>query len=235
MTQIIKERELYARLDQVIRSGWYDIPTNGGYGGTGAPGKVLEHLLGLDGGNSDTPDGGKWEIKFHGGTSPLTLFHKEGQPKGYIDAMVKLYGWEDQQGRISFRHTIWGQSSRGFKVEKEDDRIILRNILKPSNNLPYWKDSTLINALAGKLRRLILVNGTKQNGRVKYETATLFSEPKSAQFPNAVAQGIIAIDFDARSKEPDPDNNGWSIRNHGTKFRIHPKQLKHIYEHSKTF
>lgn len=235
MTQIVQQNELYSRLDRIIATGWHDIPTNGGYGGTGGPGKVLEHLLGLDGGNSDTPDGGKWEIKFHGGTSPLTLFHKEGQPRGYIEAMVKHYGWEDRQGRISFRHTLWGRSSMGFEVERERDQIVLRNRVNPMNFLPYWSIDTLRNAFIGKMRHLILVSGTKRGQKVRYNSAVLFSEPKSDDFLDGLVEGVVAIDFDARSKESNPDKNGWVIRNHGTKFRIHPKQLKKIYKHSRTF
>lgn len=235
MTQIIKEKELYGRLDVVISQGWHDIPATGGYGGSGGPGKLLEHLLGLDGGNSDTPDGGKWEIKFHGGSSPLTLFHKEGQPKCYIDAMVKHYGWPDKMDRISFRHTLWGQSSMGFKVECERDQVILTNKTNPMNMLPYWSKDTLRNAFIGKLRRLILVKGKKKGQQVTYESAVLFSEPKSEDFIKGLEQGVVAIDFDARSKKPNPDVDGWSIRNHGTKFRIKVIDLPKIYDHFKIF
>ena len=69
------DADLYARLRGVLRRGWIPMPDYSGYRGTGAPGKILEELLGIDGGNFDTPDAGRWEIKFHSRNALLTLFH----------------------------------------------------------------------------------------------------------------------------------------------------------------
>lgn len=72
---VMPDADLYARRRGVLKRGWIDIPDSPGTGGTGAAGKLLEELLGINGGNSDTPDAGKWEIKFHSGNALLTLFH----------------------------------------------------------------------------------------------------------------------------------------------------------------
>lgn len=235
MSVIVQDKILHERLQEIIDAGWLPIPDYHGYRGTGAPGQILEDLLEIDGGNHDLPDTGKWEVKFHGGKSPLTLFHKEGEPKGYIDEMVKHYGWRDDKDRLSFRYTIWGKSNMGFFAEKSGDRLHLRNEKNPQDNLPFWLIDTLINAFVQKLRRFILVHGQKKDGKVKYDSASIFWEPQSAIFIDAIVDGIVAIDFDARTKNSYPEKNGWTIRNHGTKFRIYPNQLKQIYRNSRSF
>ena len=65
--------ELVTRLKAVIARGWVRIPDRYGYGGTGGAGRMLEELLGVDGGNLDIPDAGKREIKFHTKTALLTI------------------------------------------------------------------------------------------------------------------------------------------------------------------
>ena len=115
----ITDDELFARLKAVIARGWVRIPDKYGYGGTGGAGRMLEELLGVDGGNLDIPDAGKWEIKFHTKTALLTLFHLEAQPKGHMHHLVRLYGRRDNKGRLSFRHTIRGRSPMGFYVDNE--------------------------------------------------------------------------------------------------------------------
>lgn len=101
---MITDNEFFARLRGVLQRGWIPIPNYPGYGGTGGPGLMLEELLGFPVNNRDTPDSGKWEIKFHSGKAPLTLFHKTPEPKGNMHAVVRSYGWPDAQGRTSFRN-----------------------------------------------------------------------------------------------------------------------------------
>ncbi|MDE0265703.1 MAG: MvaI/BcnI family restriction endonuclease [Thaumarchaeota archaeon] len=71
---------MFERVRRVLASGWHDL-SDYDYGGTGAPGKILEKLLGVDSENFDIPDAGKWEVKFHSGSALLTLFHR-GTAKG---------------------------------------------------------------------------------------------------------------------------------------------------------
>lgn len=235
MIELVQDNQLYARLEEVLDAGWFDIPKGYGYGGTGGPGKVLEHLLGLDGGNSDTPDGGKWEIKFHGGRSPITLFHKDGQPKGHMEQMVANYGKREEGKPISFRHTIWGKSKKGFVVVDTGETISMTNLRNPIAELPFWEKDILLNAFAGKLRRLIVVHGKKSKGQVKYQRATLYWEPRTTAFTQAIVDGTVAIDFDARTKSHDRAIDGGKVRNHGTKFRIKERDLSKVYNHHKEF
>ncbi len=227
--KIMSDQKLFSRLRRLLGAGWMGIPDEPGYGGSGAPGKILEKELGLDGGNQDTPDGGKWELKYHSNASPITLFHLEAEPKGHLRHMVREFGWEDKEGRTSFRHTIWGRSDRGFYVENESERITVRNNSVSDMVWPFWTHQRLINAFVAKLRRVIAVKGEKSRGRVRYLSACLYTEPDAALFIGAISQGLIAIDFDVRT------NNGSGLRNHGTKFRIKADHLEKLYSHVEEF
>ena len=226
---VLPDDTLQTRLRAVLEAGWVDIPDEPGFGGTGAPGRLLERLLGVNGGNFDTPDAGRWEIKYHSGSALLTLFHLEGQPRGHLRGMVGQFGWPDKNGRTSFRHTIRGKSDLGFYVVNEPDRILVRHDDLSEDESPYWTHDRLISAFAAKLRRLLLVQGAKRKGRVRYEAATFYSEPMVTGFANAVGQGIVAVDFDARTTD------GAGLRNHGTKFRIDIGNLSHLYRESESF
>mgnify|MGYP001088508959 CR=1 FL=1 len=235
MTVVIEQNVLYERLRQILDMGWIEIPQVQGYGGTGAPGKILEELLEIDGGNHDLPDAGKWEVKFHGGSSPITLFHKEPEPRGNLEDWVVNAGWEDEKGRMSLRHTVWGASELGFKVRAGDQRIVVINENYKYLEPPFWLNDTLINAFVQKLRRLILVSGKKKGNSVKYVKANLFWEPKATQFINAILAGLVAIDFDARTKSHTREIDGGKLRNHGTKFRIKRVDLEKLYHKKRDF
>ena len=230
MSAAMSDTDLFARLRGILKRGWIHIPDYPGYGGTGAPGKILEELLGIDGGNRDTPDAGKWEIKFHSRSALLTLFHLEGEPKGHMHHMVRQFGWPDDKGRTSFRHTLYqGRSRLNLHIANESNRITVRHPDVSDIVWPYWTHDKLINAFASKFRRLIVVNGSKRSGYVRYEVAHLYEEPTITMFVEAIAKGIVCIDFDART------NNGRGLRNHGTKFRVKYDDLKHLYNRRRKF
>lgn len=221
--EILTDSELFQRVRQVIRQGWIMVPRIQGYGGTGAAGRVLEDELGVSGGNLDIPDAGKWEIKFHSGASLLTLFHKEGSPSGHMHHLVRLFGIVDKHERLSFRHTVKGSSALGFYVVNESNLITVKHD-KPSGTVsPHWTHDELINAFVSKLRRVIVVRGERRKGMVRFVAAYAYQEPKTTRFIEAIASGIVAIDFDARTQ------NGRGLRNHGTKFRISYDDLHRLY------
>lgn len=218
------DAELFEQLRTITRRDWIPIPQRHGYGGSGGAGRLLEELLGIRGGNLDIPDAGRWEIKFHTKNALLTLFHLEAEPKGHMHHMVRVFGWPNDRGQISFRHTIRGQSDRGFYVVNESNRITVRNDSVSDMAWPYWTHDKIINAFAAKLRRLIVVDGQRR-GRthVRYDRAWAYEEPQTTWFAEAVVKGMVAIDFDART------SNGRGLRNHGTKFRILTEYLPKIY------
>ena len=156
---ILTDKQLFENIREVIARGPIPIPTTKGYGGAGGPGKLLEELLGISGGNWDTPDAGKWEIKFHSGSAPITLFHKEAEPSGYMKKLVSKFGILDEKGRLRFRHTIYNTSPRGFYVVNASEKIIVKRDSLHSGEWPYWSHDTLINAFIAKLRRVLVMPG----------------------------------------------------------------------------
>ncbi len=121
----------------------------------------LEDMLGLNAGSMDIPDGPGWELKwFSNQTRLITLFHKEAKGPEYVMRnMVKHYGWLDGKGRLSFRHTIEGESDRFRVVADEKLRRLVVRPRKGRGPAPYWSYDDLIAAAGAKLRRLLLVKG----------------------------------------------------------------------------
>lgn len=219
------KNQMLDRLREITTAGWLEMPADvKRYNGTGAPGNYLEDLLGLSAGNKDIADVLGWEVKyFTPKTSLMTLFHKEPEPPGIMRYMVSKYGWKDKYGRLSFRHTIHGQSDR-FLVVNDAGSIIVRP-LNGNGPVPTWTHDALLNIAGGKLRRLVSVGGQRKGRAVKYNHAELYEDMHLTNFVQELVNGRIVIDFDVREKTP----GSKVLRNHGTKFRVSPKNLHHIY------
>lgn len=217
------ERALFAELREICSSGAWEMHN----GGTGQPGTVLEHLLGIDANNIDLPDFQRWEVKFHGGTAPVTLFHKEGEPNGAVGRLVREHGWLDSKGRRSFRHTIWGETSRGFRVVDHENRIL---VVHNSVTQVSWSHDALVVAASAKLRNTVLVAGrvSRRRGRrfVNFRDVKLLADFRPSAFVAGLGEGWIAIDFDAR--EQNPGSRGF--RNHGTKFRVRHQDMPRLFD-----
>lgn len=220
---------VFKSVTDIIKRGWIDVPDEKSFRGTGTQGRLFEHLLDIKENNSDTPDHNGWEIKTHQGGTLITLFHKEPEPKGILNNMVMEHGWKDAQGRTSFRHTIGGESDRGFVVRNEPDRVVLRNRHKDIL-VPHWTHSTLMNIVGAKFRRLVVVDCevNKPKKQIRYTGATAYWEFNIGGFCSACETGLIYIDFDARTQI-----GKGGLRNHGTKFRIKAEDVKHLYQNSK--
>ncbi|MCY4042616.1 MAG: MvaI/BcnI family restriction endonuclease [Candidatus Dadabacteria bacterium] len=219
------DKELFDRVRELLNGDWQTLPTGKGWGGTGAPGKFLEILLGLDSDSSDTPDSGRWEVKFTSGNALLTLFHKTPRPKGSMKYMVNKFGWIGKNNRQSFRHTIEGSSEKGFNIAADSGSVWVRH---PDHNgpVPYWTFDDLLNIAGGKLRRLLLVRGEKSKGRVLYKSAWKFEELKHTKLIQAIETGLVAVDFDAYIKP------SGAVRDHGVKFRVRTENLRTLYSKS---
>lgn len=220
-------KKAFKVIQEIIKMGSIDIPPQ--FRGAGAPGNTLEFLLNLKQNNFDSPDLHDWEIKFHGGTSLLTLFHKDPQPRGIMNQVVNTFGWNNEKGQVSFRHTIRGKSERGFLVSSSENRIVV-SFKDNKEILPYWENNIILNAIGAKLRRLILVHGTvtKDKKKVSYESANAYWDLNLTGICEAITNGTIYIDFDARTTK----GRGTALRNHGTKFRININDIGSIYENS---
>lgn len=220
-------RTVSALVREVISLGEVEIPPQ--FRGSGAPGDTLEYLLNVRRNNRDSPDLADWEVKFHGGSALLTLFHKEPKPRGGLRPFVENYGWPSTNDEISFRHTISGSSPRGFIITNADDRISIANTANPALQV-YWAHNTILNVFGAKLRRLIVVNGivNSRERTVTYNNATAYWDLDLLGICEAIENGIIYIDFDCRTTR----GRGTALRNHGTKFRINIDNVGELYESS---
>lgn len=226
-TRAVRDNDLFDEISKILGS-WHSIPNKRGYRGTGAPGRLLEDLLHIQQNNQDLPDAGRWELKYTSDTSYLTLFHKDPEPRqpSVVKSLAECCGWDGNTGERNFRHTIWGSSPRGFhvRVTEEDVRITHNDF---PNIVPKWNRDDLNNSAVVKLRNLLLVFGSmkKKNDEksVIYKNAYLNTRFRFSEFLRGLREGWIAVDFDAKIKE----NGG--LRNHGTKFRIRPKDLARLY------
>ena len=221
------KEQLFDRIRSVIDQGVFTMPAGSRYQGTGAAGMFLEDLLGLTAGSKDIRDAIGWELKwFSNRTRLVTLFHKEANgPKRVMREMVRAYGWKDQRGRLSFRHTVEGESAL-FKVKTDDQtrRIVVRP-KEGRGPAPYWSYDELVAAAGAKLRRLILVRGEAKKRNVRFLFAESYETFNLADFVQEVSRGSIAIDFDCRESKP----GSVGLRNHGTKFRVSPLSICRLY------
>jgi len=149
-----------------------------------------------------------------------------------MDLLVKNYGWDsDHHGEKvkSFRATLYGKWSSlsgetTLRVSANNEKIrILNNF---GNEIAYWDSNELVGIASAKLRNILYVSAQQlSDSQVKFTEAQLFETFAPLNFIQALNEGIVAIDFDARSN-PNKD----SIRNHGTKFRIRERDILKIYQ-----
>ena len=176
----VSDKDLFNRLQTALDVSEFKIEDFKPRQGTGTGGFILEELLGFDPSNKDGPDSGRWEVKFHSGKSPLTLFHKTPEPKDVLRQLLQQYGWKGKSGHLSFRHTIWGRTPRGFSVAGTGERVEVQHT-DAKFQMPFWTNDTLLNAFGYKLRRLIVVHGSvsRAKGKVRFLNAQLHEEPRT--------------------------------------------------------
>ena len=97
--------------------------------------------------------------------------------------------------------------------------------LKGNGPVPIWTSDDILSVAGGKLRRLVLVKGSRHKQTVTFDRIDLFEDLQLTFFIWELVGGTIKIDFDAR--EAKPGSRG--LRNHGTKFRIAPDDICRIY------
>jgi len=225
---------LVSAVQDIIASGPYKCR----YKGDGRAGNLMEDLLGISSNNYDVADAVGFEIKTsRNPNTPITLFHKDPLPRntkyvqGAVNRLVQNYGWpSEHHGKPvkSFRATIYGTWSNQagnvtLNVTANEEKIC---ILYENQEQAYWDSNALISAASAKLRNILYVKAFIQSdSHVRYIGAQIFETFSPFKFLQAINQGIVAIDFDARTN---PDRE--SIRNHGTKFRIKEKDIHFVYQ-----
>ena len=155
-------------------------------------------------------------------------------------------------GEMSFRQTIHGasRSDRGFgvivnwserKVEISFDARAVdprhREWLESVNARaglgelaprPYWGFDDLFHKAGSKLHNTFfaLAERKRENGAelFLYSRFLMLSGFRINNFVNAISDGNVLIDFDARTGH-----------NHGTKFRLRQNILQYLYEHVEEF
>ena len=151
------------------------------------------------------------------------------------------------KGEMSFRQTIYGKSGsdRGFKVtiNRNERKILIsfdsksvdlkhKNWLKlikkrvgpgELNPQPYWGFDDLEHKAGTKLLNAFYVQAEVETRRKKeyyhYTKVMMLQKFNFEGFLNALEEGKILVDFDARTGH-----------NHGTKFRMRQDCLPMLYE-----
>lgn len=168
--------------------------------------------------------------------------------------LIAKYGWplDDHPDEVSFRQTITttSPSDRGFQVVIDDveSKVTISfnaNVVSTKhkqwlqeverrvgfgqlNPQPYWGFRDLEHKAGTKLKNtfFILADSKKQDGAeyFKYNGIIMLQTFGFEKFIAALRQGLLKVDFDARTGYNRPGHN------HGTKFRIHANLLPTLYE-----
>lgn len=184
---------------------------------------------------------------FHQEPSPLALKVVAGFLTPRYGWPHRLAGRTYPADEMSFRATLCaGRSTRGFTVVvddverkvcvafcpdevREQDRHWLQQVggrvadLHSLEITPYWGFDDLFSRARTKLRNCFFVwaEVKREKGKTYFHfyKVLMLRNLQKDKFLNAIRQGLIYIDFDARTGH-----------NHGTKFRIMPQTIPTIYE-----
>lgn len=168
--------------------------------------------------------------------------------------LIAKYGWplKNHPSELSFRQTIItaAPSDRGFQVVIDDierkimisfdaNRVATRHQvwlqtvaqragLGQLDPQPYWGFDDLEYKAGTKLKNtfFVLADAKKQDNveYFKYNGVIMLQKFSFEKFLGALRQGLLKIDFDARTGYNRPGHN------HGTKFRIFANLLPSLYE-----
>lgn len=168
--------------------------------------------------------------------------------------LIARYGWplENHPNELSFRQTIITTipSDRGFQVAVDDierkvmisfdahkvatrHQIWLQTVAQRAGlgqlgPQPYWGFDDLEYKAGTKLKNtfFVLADAKKQDNveYFKYNGVVMLQKFSFENFLGALRQGLLKVDFDARTGYNRPGHN------HGTKFRIPANLLPSLYE-----
>lgn len=249
----LTKQQMIAELRKVIEMGWVKSrrPLN-----SGGIGNTIDHLLGFPENNFPVADTAQWELKSHryGSSALVTLLHCEPEPRSariVPRLLLPMYGWPDRAGRpdeLSFRQTLRTTqfSDRGFiiAVDRNAERITVAFVaaqvgehhadwlqsvearigLGPLEPQPYWSIQELALKVSTKMLNsfLVVADTRKAAGHEMFRIRSILTLQGFSfdRFVAAVEQGTVFVDFDARTHH-----------NHGTKFRIHERDLPALYRY----
>ncbi|MEA3311665.1 MAG: MvaI/BcnI family restriction endonuclease [candidate division WOR-3 bacterium] len=164
----------------------------------------------------------------------------------------KKAGGKYSPTEMSFRQTISGssRSNRGFTViiDRDESKVKisfdakavapkhsewLKSVeekvgLGELNPQPYWGFTDLFHKAGIKLKNCFYVKAERKRIGNKehfwYKEIMILTEFSFDQFLNAIEQGFIYVDFDARTGH-----------NHGTKFRLKQDKLPFLYKKTQKY
>ena len=119
------------------------------------------------------------------------------------------------------------------KFRKNTKILILRHfpLLLPEDALNQWKAGRCLTLSWEVAPPRLPLKNAGANGWGLTMRLNISSWPGNGSSTpvQAISEGIVVVDFDMKLRA-----NG-TVRNHGTKFRIYPKNLGLLYHHSQSF
>ena len=246
--KVFSKEELIEKFKEIYAKGW--IKNERGKN-DGAVGNTLEDLLEIPENNLPIPNAAEWELKAQRSdtSSLLTMFHMEPSPRAMKivpSILLQKYGWASAKAgslypddEKSFRATLNAKtySDRGFKVNVNDEQrrveIVFDNAHTDERH-SGWVDS--VEKRVGHLNNFDVapywgfyvqadqkfeVKNSKRENFFLYNYVLKLSQFDQDKFIDAIRQGKVYVDFDARTGH-----------NHGTKFRIHYYDIPTLYKNA---
>jgi hypothetical protein len=199
-------------------------------GNTGV-GHTLESLLGITENNIALSDLDVAELKAHraGSSSMITLFtHDKGA--WVVDQMSAIhdYGLVDEDGRPNLYMTLFAnRPSSSLSLALEVDSYSA-TVSHPSGKVvAKWSHVSLASRFEQKFPALMMVTADfEMRGKEEwfhYKKAQLLQGTSGTKLKKGLEKGWIAIDLRLH-------DNGGTVRNHGTGFRIQEGKLPELFE-----
>jgi len=142
-----------------------------------------------------------------------TIPGKKGTDRGFrvlVNRKEKKVEISFDSGKVDERHSIW--------LKSVEERVGLGEL----DPRPYWGFDDLFHKAGTKLLNCFYLEADvkRESGAefYKYEKILMLQQLDLEKFITAIEDGIILIDFDARTGH-----------NHGTKFRMRRKDLPDLY------
>ena len=199
--------------------------------GDGAAGNTFEDELGLEENNIAAPDieGNELKVKRKGASGLQTLFNKEGKWQIKQIEFLEQYGFPHTKyiGEKTAQSTVTQlPNKRGYYYESDNNYLYVKvgDVI-----IVKWDWNELVEQFGKKFPNCIKVLAeTKKEKGIEYfhyDEAYLFKGTTKEKFRELIEDDLITIDFRLRTRY----NEGKSVRNHGTGFRIKHEDMDKLF------
>ena len=193
-------------------------------------GKTLETLLGVEENNISAPDLGRIELKAHRenhtGLITLFTFNKNVWKMKQLEA-IRKYGSEDRKGRLGLYYTMGLKpNSAGLFLSVEDTSVSVRS--KDGNTIATWGLEEIKKRFEEKVETVLLVKASVE----ERDGVEHFWFNRARLLSGGVTQSILKNQFENEQLLLDLrlHDAGTKARNHGTGFRINPRDFENFYQ-----